>query len=160
MKAAFVASSLGILGILNWMIVDKEVLLESAQSVYLELAPVDPRSLMQGDYMVLDYAVTREAQSKANASLKTGHLILRIDAHRVGHFARIDDSSPLADGEVRVRFSRNNRIHIGAESYFFEEGTGDVFAQAKFAELKVGSGGECVLVGLLDEDLNLISGEE
>lgn len=160
MKTAFVASSLGILGVLNWMIVDKEVLLDSAQSVYLELAPVDPRSLMQGDYMVLDYAVTREAQSKANAALKSGQLILRLDARSVGHFAHIDDGSPLADDEVRVQFTRNHRIHIGAESYFFEEGTGDAFAHAKFAELKVGSGGECVLVGLLDEDLNLISGEE
>ena len=49
---------------------------------------------------------------------------------------------------------------IGAESYFFEEDSGGEFAQAKFAELKVGSSGECVLVGLLDEKLNRISGEE
>ena len=160
MKAAFVACSLGIIGALNWMIVDKEMLLDSAQSIYLELAPVDPRSLMQGDYMVLDYAVAREAQSKANATLKSGHLILKVDDRRVGQFARIDDGSPLADEEVRVTFTRNYRIHIGAESYFFEEGSGGEFAQAKFAELKVGSSGECVLVGLLDESLNRIPGEE
>ena len=158
MKAAFVACSLGIIGVLNWMIVYKEMLLDSAQSIYLELAPVDPRSLMQGDYMVLNYAVAREAQSKA--TLKSGHLILKVDDRRVGQFARIDDGSPLADEEVRVTFTRNDRIRIGAESYFFEEGSGGEFSQAKFAELKVGSSGECVLVGLLDEKLSRISGEE
>ncbi len=160
MKAAFIASTMGILGVLNWMIIDKEVLLGSAQSIYLELAPVDPRSLMQGDYMVLAYAATREAESNTNATLKTGHLILRLDGRRVGQFARIDDGSPLAENEVRVRFTRNHGIQIGAESFFFEEGTGDVFAQAKFAELKVGSGGACVLVGLLDEDLKPIDGKD
>ena len=34
----------------------------------LELAPVDPRSLIQGDYMRLDYAIARDL-----AGARTGH---------------------------------------------------------------------------------------
>ncbi|MFX7329222.1 GDYXXLXY domain-containing protein, partial [Acinetobacter baumannii] len=33
----------------------KEMLLKEGQLVLLPLAPVDPRSLMQGDYMALRY---------------------------------------------------------------------------------------------------------
>lgn len=159
MKAAFIACTLGVLSILNWMIVDKELLLDSAQSIYLELAPVDPRSLMQGDYMVLAYEVTREADSKVAPNRKSGNLVLSLDNRKVASFSRVDDGTPLANNEVKVRFTRNHRIQIGAESYFFEEGTGDIFAQAKFAELKISPGGESVLVGLLDEDLDPLATE-
>jgi uncharacterized membrane-anchored protein len=157
MKAAFIACTLGVLGTLNWMIVDKEVLLDSAESVYLELAPVDPRSLMQGDYMILRYAVTSEAFSQVPAQQKSGRLVLRLDARRVGHLARIDNGQPPGPNEVAIRFTRNHRVEIGAESFFFEEGMGDLYASAKFAELKVAPDGTCVLTSLLDENLRTIN---
>ncbi len=37
----------------NYSVYTKEKTLEAGTLVLLELAPVDPRSLMQGDYMVL-----------------------------------------------------------------------------------------------------------
>ena len=40
-----------ILGLVNWSITGKEKHLAEGKIVYLDLAPVDPRSLMQGDYM-------------------------------------------------------------------------------------------------------------
>ena len=40
---------------MNWSIAAKERLLVSGSTVYLELALVDPRSLMRGDYMALNY---------------------------------------------------------------------------------------------------------
>lgn len=157
MKAAFIASTLAVIGVLNWMILDKEVLIDSAQSIYLELAPVDPRSLMQGDYMVLDYAVTREARSQVHPQKKSGQLVLRLDARRVGHLARIDNGEPLGPNEVRIEFTRNHRVEIGAESFFFEEGTGDRYASARFAELKLAPDGTSVLTNLLDENLRTIA---
>lgn len=42
---------------------DKESTIKEGKLVLLELAPVDPRSLMQGDYMQLNYAITREGRS-------------------------------------------------------------------------------------------------
>ena len=156
MKAAFLVSTLSVLGVLNWMIFDKEMLLDSAQSIYLELAPRDPRSLMQGDYMVLGYAVTREADSRVNVQDTSGCLVLQLDARRVAQFARVDDGGPLAANEVRIQYTRNYRVEIGAESFFFQEGTGELYASAKFGELKVDDDGTSVLTGLLDENLKRI----
>lgn len=47
-----VLAGIAILALVNASILDKEKLLSEGQVVYLELAPVDPRSLMQGDYKI------------------------------------------------------------------------------------------------------------
>ena len=39
--------------------------LRSGQDMILQLAPVDPRSIMQGDYMALAYAIDRELPDDA-----------------------------------------------------------------------------------------------
>lgn len=46
-------------------IVRKEYLLAKGRSVVLALAPVDPRSLMQGDFMALDFAVGLQVRNLA-----------------------------------------------------------------------------------------------
>jgi uncharacterized membrane-anchored protein len=79
---------------LNFAIWDKEQALRHGETVYLELAPVDPRSLMQGDYMVLNYAISRAAPA-AQLSAISGHMVIRIDDQRIGHFARLHDG-PMA----------------------------------------------------------------
>jgi uncharacterized membrane-anchored protein len=65
------------------------------------------------------------------------------------------DSTALADDEVRVRYRRRgHRVRIGAESFFFEEGTAERYATARYGELRVAPDGEVVLVGLRDAALN------
>ncbi|WP_414673872.1 GDYXXLXY domain-containing protein, partial [Marinimicrobium sp. UBA4509] len=44
-------TALAILVLVNFSIYEKEQHLAQGEIMYLELAPVDPRSLMQGDYM-------------------------------------------------------------------------------------------------------------
>ena len=152
-------TALLVLGTLNWLIIAKERLITSGQTVLCELAPVDPRSLMQGDYMVLRYEVAEDAHSALSAETHDGLLVLQLDEDDVAQFQRLDDGSPLADNEVRIRFRRRQNsfrrgsIRIGAESYFFQEGRADDFDQAKFGELKVAANGECILVGLRDAKL-------
>jgi uncharacterized membrane-anchored protein len=46
----------------NFSIAAKERLLAHGRIVVLELAPVDPRSLMQGDYMQLNYRVAEKSR--------------------------------------------------------------------------------------------------
>ena len=45
-----------VLAVANAIIVDKQRILGASQLVLLELRPVDPRALLQGDYMQLDLA--------------------------------------------------------------------------------------------------------
>lgn len=51
------------LGLANYDVWSKERVLRDGQAVVLELAPVDPRSLMQGDYMVLRYRLNEQLAS-------------------------------------------------------------------------------------------------
>ena len=60
-RILIITNLLLLLGYLNWSIYQKEQTLRDGQLVLFELAPVDPRSLMQGDYMSLRY---REASHR------------------------------------------------------------------------------------------------
>ncbi|MCL1483253.1 MAG: GDYXXLXY domain-containing protein [Marinobacter sp.] len=48
------------LAMVNLSVFQKEQQLAHGKVVYLDLAPVDPRSLMQGDYMTLSFAIGQE----------------------------------------------------------------------------------------------------
>jgi uncharacterized membrane-anchored protein len=130
------------------LVIRKEQVLAHGTPVLLELAPVDPRSLMQGDYMVLDYAVSRELGG-SNVP-QEGLLVLRLDEHGVGRFVRKHEpGTPLAPGELLLRYKvRDGRIRLGAESFFFQEGHANHYAGARYGELRVTGNGSSVLVGL------------
>ncbi|WP_308809783.1 GDYXXLXY domain-containing protein [Archangium lansingense] len=140
--------------VLVFQVVRKEQVLAHGTSVLLELAPVDPRSLMQGDYMVLDYAVSREARlaDDSGSGPKEGRLVLQLDENGVGRFVRHDaPGTPLAPGELLLRYKvRGHRVRLGAESFFFQEGHAERYEQAKYGELRVAGDGSSVLVGLRD----------
>ena len=60
-KAVVIAAGLLVLAAANWSILLRERLLTEGRVVLLELAPVDPRSLMQGDYMALRFKAANDA---------------------------------------------------------------------------------------------------
>lgn len=151
----FALATLFVIGALNWLVVQKEHVLSSGRTVLLELAPRDPRSIMQGDYMVLAYAASRAASSALKPEETDGYLVLGIDEHGVGTFRRIHAGAPLANDEVLIRFRKRNAwdVRIGAESFFFQEGQAETFEGARFGEMKLDRSGEPVLVGLRDSQL-------
>ena len=158
-KAVLLATALLTLVLINYLIWDKESILRNGDLILLPLAPVDPRSLMQGDYMVLSYRMPNISLSKAKA--KKGHLIVDIDAHSV---ATIKDfyvaGQSLAKSQRLIRyrlrapewFSGRNQISIGADSFFFQEGHRQSFERACFGELRLAASGKSVLVGLRDAE--------
>ncbi|ATB42463.1 membrane protein [Cystobacter fuscus] len=141
------------------LVASKERLLARGTPLFLELAPVDPRSLIQGDYMVLDYAVSREAGIPEGGPVADGRLVIRRDERGVGHYVRSEESQPLAPGESWLRYKvRRGRVRLGAESFFFQEGHAEHYARAKYGELRVAEDGSSVLVGLRDADLHPLGG--
>lgn len=140
------------------LVARKEQVLAHGTPVLLELAPVDPRSLMQGDYMRLDYAVSQQVTfsdtAKDRPDTEDGRLVLRLDENGVGRFVRFDTpGTPLAPGEFLLRYKvRKDRVRLGAESFFFQEGQADHYARAKYGELRVAGDGASVLVGLRDAE--------
>ncbi|MBU0552270.1 GDYXXLXY domain-containing protein [Myxococcota bacterium] len=138
-----------ILGAVAWRVVERERTRREGRLVLLALAPVDPRSLMQGDYMVLRYAV---ASAVAPSWPDDGWMLLSLDADGVGRLIGLDEGAPLAPGVLRLRYRRRrDQPRIGAESFFFEEGRGDLYAQARYGGLRVSPSGDAILVDLYDE---------
>lgn len=137
---------------INNSIIKKERILEEGQLILLELAPVDPRSLMQGDYMRLRYAISNV--ENVDSISKRGYYVLKLDKNGVGERIRIQENkTPLNAEEFLIEFTTNGqwRINIGAESYFFQEGKGELFEDAKYGGLKVDENGNSLLIGLYDE---------
>ncbi len=134
------------------LVIQKERVLRSDKVLLLELAPVDPRSLMQGDYMILDYAISQDRRGDTDTLPADGRVVLKLDANGVGTFARYDTpETPLAADELKLRYRvRKGRFQLGAESFFFQEGHADRYEGARYGELRVADDGDSVLVGLRD----------
>lgn len=136
----------------------KEHLMREGELVLFELAPLDPRSLMQGDYMQLRYSIGRYVPRDTFPD--GGYLVFSTDGMRVAHYIRVQsEPEPLAAGEHVIRFYRrastlfqSSRIELGSSSYFFQEGEGEKYAEAQYGGIRVDDRGDAVLVGLYDID--------
>lgn len=145
-----------VLAIVGWQVWLKEKVIAEGKLVLLDLAPKDPRSLMQGDYMELRYAEVRDlSYSEIPAR---GYMVMKIDEHNVGKKLRVQETpEPIAEGEILIKYFYNERfVSIGAESYFFEEGQAKTFENARYGGLRINNRGESVLVGLYDENHQLL----
>lgn len=165
-RILIIVNLLLLLGYFNWSVYKKEQTLKDGQLVLLELAPVDPRSLMQGDYMRLNYKESG-SESVDNETPLRGYAILKIDSNRVGKVIRLQDSPEFTNGdgngngdEIAIKYKIiKGRLFLGAESFFFEEGQDTLYQKAKYGGLKVNHTGESLLVGLYDKELVLINAE-
>jgi uncharacterized membrane-anchored protein len=139
------------LGVANWAIVQKERLISGGDVVLLELAPVDPRSLIQGDYMRLDYAVTRAIGVQGDWS-HDGAVVVQLGRDGVATYVRRHETGqPLATDERLLRYrKRGNRVRVATDAYFFQEGSARKYTAARYGELRVDDDGSSVLVGLRD----------
>ncbi|RVU84076.1 hypothetical protein EOL70_14845 [Leucothrix sargassi] len=154
-KVLIILIGILILAVLNYSIYTRERLVSSSESVFLELAPVDPRSIMQGDYMVLRFDIASKVSAEADAKgAKNGFVVLRKDERGVGKFSRLSEDEPLAENEVRMLYrKRHKTIKFATNAFFFQEGKGPLFDEAKFGEFKVAENGDSILVGMRDKDL-------
>jgi uncharacterized membrane-anchored protein len=148
------------LGAVNYDIVRKQKIVDDGAQILLPIRPADPRSLLQGDYMTLRYDRAALPPDALSESLpRRGTAIVRLDAEGVARFARLDDSAALADGELRLKYKRRlyeQEVSYGADSFFFQEGDADLYAQAKYGVLRVDADGDSILVGLADEHRNML----
>jgi uncharacterized membrane-anchored protein len=138
-----------VLSVLAALVWHKEQVLQDGKTVLLRIGPADPRSLIQGDYMSLRYAINAEASWPPE-----GRLLLRKDANGVGQLVGLyEPGAPVGQDEVVLRYRRRRwQTRLGAEAYYFQEGTADRYAKARYGELRVAPSGESVLVRLRDED--------
>jgi uncharacterized membrane-anchored protein len=141
-----------VLGAVNFSIAGKEAIRREGVVVYLQLAPVDPRSIMQGDYMTLRFRLAQDIRATHPLPPEGGVALapVNIGADHVGSLARAGEA-----GNVRVRYrTRKGEVWLGTNAFFFEEGSEARYARARYGEFRVdAASGEAVLVALRDEAL-------
>ena len=146
-----------ILAAINQAIWHKEQVLTTGRSVSLAMAPVDPRSLMQGDYMALDWQLSRDIQAASEALPESGKAVLSVPDNSPATFLRLDDGKPLAADEALIEYRvRNGHIKVVSDAYFFQEGHGGPYAAARYGQFRVAPDGQALLIGLQDEQLKRI----
>ncbi len=162
-------SCVAVLALVNFSIAGKERQLESGKVVYLELAPVDPRSLMQGDYMALRFKIADDARPAMDRSESSsvprfpgrrdlatadGHLVAVLDASSIATYRRLDNGTPLAQKEILLRYRvREGQIKFATNAFFFQEGTAKRYEGARYGEFRVAPDGEMLLTGLRGKEL-------
>ena len=153
-----VALTIVILVLLNISIYDREQTIANGETLFLELAPVDPRSLMQGDYMQLRYAIERAAPvDQLEDHERRGYLVIRGNAENVALFVRFHNGEELDANERLVRFHKQyNQVRIVPDGFFFQEGHAEFYDGARYGIFKFDDRGRHVLVGLADGGLGLI----
>lgn len=167
------AIALGLLqtGIILYMIVSHALILMHGTEVLLKAAPVDPRDLLRGDYVVLNYDISRiPVSSLVGEKPKVDGsetLYVRLEKQADGYWAAAESSfQPLSEKTDTVVLkslpfdyrpaidTESIRVGYGIESYYVPEGEGHHLEQATSAgrvgmAVRVGSSGTAQIRSLL-----------
>lgn len=149
-----VATTVVILAFVNLQIAGKERIVSEGRTVLLRLAPADPRSLLQGDYMALRYVMASEVAAVAQgAGISDGTIIIETDENDVARFVALDRGQALAADQHRLLFrKRGESVRLASDAFFFEEGESGRYENARYGELRVAEDGTALLVGLRGDD--------
>lgn len=146
-----------VLGVANFAIWQKESLIAHGQPVFIELAPADPRSLMQGDFMRLNFRLPAALEQGLDDDLlraQRPHAVARRDGRGVLVLLRLDNGTPLAADELRIELTpKDGRWILVTDAWFFREGEAQRWSGARFGEFRVDDSGRALLVGLRGPDL-------
>jgi uncharacterized membrane-anchored protein len=140
-----------VLALVNFQAYQREQLAIHGKMILLQLAPVDPRSLIQGDYMQLRYALANTIRDRTD--LARGYVVVRIDSNSVAEYVRVQKSkTPLAENEFLLPFRGEYFVNVGPRSFFFQEGHAQYYRDARYGEIRISESGAILLVGLRDEN--------
>lgn len=146
-------------GVALFAIQGHERTLRHGELVLLRLAPVDPRSLMQGDYMALRFAVDAElasvsGETESPKQNRPSFAYFTLDESRRAEFTCTGKSPRHAAGQISMRIRiLEGRATVGPNAFFFQEGTGELFEAAQWGGFRVAADGTALLVSLHDEQL-------
>lgn len=150
------------LAFIGYQVIANEHALRSGTPIKLAIAPIDPRSVLQGDYVTLSYTISTPAPS-AQTELEGTHpasvkVVLKSDANGVYQFSRLyKKEHSIGSDEVIINgrwdgWDNWGSIHYGIETYYVPEGTGaDVQRDARYAYVRVGRTGNAILERLSNQ---------
>jgi uncharacterized membrane-anchored protein len=101
-KLIFILNLLLFLVMFNWMVFEKEETIENGTLVLLDLYPLDPRSLMQGDYMRLRYEMTR-SWDRGGDFVSRGYCIVKKGENDIASYERLQgNNTNLGEDEIAI----------------------------------------------------------
>jgi uncharacterized membrane-anchored protein len=159
-RLAIALTALATLAVVNVGIWEKENIIAQGQPVFVELAPVDPRSLMQGDYMRLAFHVPGAVGTALGAPSGERRLVVaRLDGRGVATLLRpASPGESPADGELLVELTpKGGRWGLASDAWYFKEGDGKRWEAARYGEFRVAADGQVLLVGMADAELRRIA---
>ena len=114
----------------------REAALAGGREVVLQTVPVDPRSLLQGDYAILDYEIARLPGHLADTPVGdvVGQVVyVGLREHRDvwyanGYFVR--EVPSRVDLYIRGVIDRPDHLDFGIGTFFVPEGTGGTIERA------------------------------
>lgn len=142
-----------------------EATLAQGEVVLLELAPLDPRSLMQGDYMALRFAIDLELPRPAELTAAPHealappprYALLALDAERRATLLGTNSEAARGAGQVVMRIRTRDHLNsVGPNAFFFREGTGPAYESARWGEFRVAPDGTALLTHLRDAQLQRV----
>ena len=121
--------------VLAYMAANREYIVRYGQVIHLRTAPVDPRAVFRGDFVRLDYELSRVDKSLTDLSEsahKKGQKVyaelspIAGDLYGITH---LSDTEPTSDVYMRGRVVRDYPssvvyVKYGIEQYFVQQGTG------------------------------------
>jgi uncharacterized membrane-anchored protein len=156
-RASFLLCGLLVLSVVNTGIWQKESLLRTGTLVYVELDLTDPRSLMQGDYMRLGYALPWPKPDPfcvPAPSAPPTAVVAWLDQRSVAHLPRFYDGDPLAHDEFLIQLAEQHPgLTIATDAWYVKEGEAKRWSRARYAEFRVAPDGQALLVGLRGPNL-------
>jgi len=153
LNAVLLLALLLIIGVAWWSVAGMERTLRDGHPVLVELAPVDPRSLMQGDYIALRFAIDARLPRRDSERLPS-YVYVNLDEENRASFASVGDTLPAPAGQIALKIrQRGWRASVGPNAFFFQEGQGAIYERARWGELRVDDSGRALLTALRDENL-------
>lgn len=154
-----VLSALLTLVTVNLGIWQKEMLLRHGLVVFVPIEPVDPRSLMQGDYMALNF-LPREVSKPESApgekafGFEHPRMVFTRDDQDIVSAQGPDHGQTLSARQLVIELvPKRGRWILVTDAFYFKEGEAERWAQARFGEFRVDAKGHAILVGLRGEGL-------
>ena len=117
----------------------KEYTLRTGTVVTLQTVPVDPRSILQGDYAILQYRIATLPPHLQDEPIGTILVVTLEERGEVWEAVDYSIISPPGDGPVFIRGTVDSRglLDFGIGTYFVPEGTGHIIERAADVKVRV-----------------------
>jgi len=149
-----------ILTLLNYAIIQNERHLNKGETIILKLVPIDPRSMIQGDYMKLKYGLAskvKHAFAPLGRTPKKGFVLVHLNPQHIASFMKIYRGETIHKEEAKLPFTldKKHQINFGGNTFFFQEGDAKRYEKAAYGSFKLHNE-TLILQHLLNKELEVI----